>query len=190
MGVWKRRDFLARAAATAALGVASRLAEAGVPSGTPFRVRPFPLSAVRLGPGLFREAVERNRRYVMSLDPDRLLHMFRVTAGLPTTAQPLGGWEQPENELRGHFTGHYLSACALLHAALGDREAKARGEIPEGGYFFVEVFTTLSEVSESLLGPVAQRLEQGTHNSLVPGSNPGGPFRLLRSEIFAPRGGR
>ena len=26
-------------------------------------------------------------------------------------------------------------------------------------------------------GPVAQRLEQRTHNSLVPGSNPGGPFR-------------
>ena len=129
MGVWKRRDFLARAAATAALGVASRLAEAGVPSAMPFRVRPFPLSAVRLGPGLFREAVERNRRYVMSLDPDRLLHMFRVTAGLPTTAQPLGGWEQPENELRGHFTGHYLSACALLHAAQGDAEVKARGDL-------------------------------------------------------------
>ena len=31
-------------------------------------------------------------------------------------------------------------------------------------------------------GPVAQRLEQGTHNPLVPGSNPGGPkfhFRFL-----------
>src|SRR2546423_398317 len=26
-----------------------------------------------------------------------------------------------------------------------------------------------------LRGPVAQRLEQRTHNSLVPGSNPGGP---------------
>ena len=25
-------------------------------------------------------------------------------------------------------------------------------------------------------GPVAQRLEQGTHNPLVPGSNPGGPI--------------
>src|SRR5437016_2655064 len=31
-------------------------------------------------------------------------------------------------------------------------------------------------------GPVAQRLEQGTHNPLVPGSNPGGPsFCLTRS---------
>ena len=25
-------------------------------------------------------------------------------------------------------------------------------------------------------GPIAQRLEQGTHNPLVPGSNPGGPI--------------
>ena len=28
---------------------------------------------------------------------------------------------------------------------------------------------------DSANGPVAQRLEQGTHNPLVPGSNPGGP---------------
>jgi DUF1680 family protein len=56
----------------------------------------------------------------MGLEPDRLLHMFRVTAGLPSHAEPLGGWEQPTNELRGHFTGHYLSACAMLHATSGD----------------------------------------------------------------------
>src|SRR5437762_13064805 len=29
-----------------------------------------------------------------------------------------------------------------------------------------------------LRGPVAQRLEQGTHNPLVPGSNPGGPKEI------------
>ena len=50
-------------------------------------------------------------------------------------------------------------------------------------------------------GPVAQRLEQGTHNPLVPGSNPGGPSpeglqgatrrppgrrrRALRNELFS-----
>ncbi len=63
----------------------------------------------------------------MALDPDRLLHMFRVTAGLPSSAAPLGGWEAPANELRGHFTGHYLSACALLAAQTGDRAVRARG---------------------------------------------------------------
>ena len=30
-------------------------------------------------------------------------------------------------------------------------------------------------------GPVAQRLEQATHNRLVPGSNPGGPTNLASS---------
>src|SRR5215510_1652929 len=32
-------------------------------------------------------------------------------------------------------------------------------------------------------GPVAQRLEQGTHNPLVPGSNPGGPIFNFRFSI-------
>jgi hypothetical protein len=32
-------------------------------------------------------------------------------------------------------------------------------------------------------GPVAQRLEQGTHNPLVPGSNPGGPKFHFRFPI-------
>ena len=49
-----------------------------------------------------------------SLDPDRLLHNFRVNAGLPSTAKPLEGWEAPNSGLRGHFTGHYLSAVSLL----------------------------------------------------------------------------
>jgi hypothetical protein len=34
-----------------------------------------------------------------------------------------------------------------------------------------------------VLGPVAQRLEQGTHNPLVPGSNPGGPIQFPISEF-------
>ena len=91
------------------------------------RVRPFALSAVRLRAGAALEALEVNRRYLMGLDTDRLLHMFRITAGLPSTAQPLGGWEAPDNELRGHFSGHYLSACALLAAQTGDAAIRGRG---------------------------------------------------------------
>jgi uncharacterized protein len=91
------------------------------------RVRPFALSAVRLRAGAALEALEVNRRYLMALDTDRLLHMFRITAGLPSTAQPLGGWEAPDNELRGHFSGHYLSACALLAAQTGDAAVRDRG---------------------------------------------------------------
>jgi hypothetical protein len=90
-------------------------------------LRPFALHAVRLRPGPVLEALEVNRRFLMAQDADRLLHMFRLTAGLPSAAAPLGGWEAPDNELRGHFTGHYMSACALLAAQSGDASVRARG---------------------------------------------------------------
>jgi DUF1680 family protein len=91
------------------------------------RVRAFDLKQVRLLQSPFREAQERNREFLHSLEADCLLHTFRLNAGLPSSAQPLGGWERPDVELRGHFTGHYLSACALMYAATGDDELRARG---------------------------------------------------------------
>lgn len=88
----------------------------------------FPLEEVRLLDGPFKHAMELDRKYLHSLDPDRLLHNFRVTAGLPSTAQPYGGWEKPDCEVRGHFTGHYLSACARMYACAGDVELMRRAE--------------------------------------------------------------
>jgi uncharacterized protein len=86
---------------------------------------PFPLTQVRLGNGPCTIAMEADRQYLRSLPPDRLLHTFRINAGLPSTAQPLGGWEAPDCELRGHYAGgHYLSACALMYASTGDEELK------------------------------------------------------------------
>ena len=108
-----RRGFIGSTGALAAL--APRLRLAGSWPTTP-RALPFDLHDVTLGPGPFRDAAEVNRRFLLAQDPDRLLHMFRVTAGLPSSAEPLGGWEAPDNELRGHYTGHYLSACALMSA--------------------------------------------------------------------------
>lgn len=90
--------------------------------------RPFRPGEVRLLDGPFREAMLRNQKYLRSLDPDRLLHTFRLNAGLPSEARPLGGWEAPSCELRGHSLGHYLSACALLWAHEGDGELKSRGD--------------------------------------------------------------
>ena len=91
---------------------------------------PFPMKNVRLRPGAFSAAAEANRRYLKTLPPDRLLHTFRLTAGLPSSAEPLGDWEKPDCELRGHFTGgHYLSACALAFASSGDEELKRNGDL-------------------------------------------------------------
>ncbi len=90
---------------------------------------PFPLQDVRLLDGPFRDAMVRDQRYLLDLDPDRLLHNFRVNVGLPSAAKPLGGWEAPDVELRGHTVGHYLSALALMYASTGDARFKARGDL-------------------------------------------------------------
>jgi DUF1680 family protein len=94
----------------------------------PIAVRSFPLQNVRLLAGPFKEAMDRNTRYLHDLDSDRLLHNFRLTAGLPSSAQPLGGWEEPKVELRGHFVGHFLTACALTYAASGDEALRRKAD--------------------------------------------------------------
>ena len=87
---------------------------------------PFDLTDVRLLDGPFRHAQELDHQYLLSLDPERLLHTFRINAGIPSLAQPLGGWEDPKCEVRGHFVGHYLSACALMYASTGDQRLKEK----------------------------------------------------------------
>jgi DUF1680 family protein len=90
---------------------------------------PFALTEVRLTEGLFRDAMVRDQQFLLDLDPDRLLHDFRVNVGLPSTAKPLGGWEAPDVELRGHSVGHYLSGLALMYASTGDARFKTRGDL-------------------------------------------------------------
>jgi uncharacterized protein len=94
----------------------------------PIKLKPFALTQVRLGEGPFRAAQGWNAGYMKRLSVDRLLHTFRVNAGITSDARPLGGWEEPTGELRGHFTGHYLSACALGYASAGDTGLKQRGD--------------------------------------------------------------
>ena len=96
--------------------------------GAELRTTPYPMSEVRLLDGPCKQAEDYNRAYMMRIAPDRLLHTFRLNAGLASSAEALGGWEAPRGELRGHTTGHYLSACALRAASAGDTETKARGD--------------------------------------------------------------
>lgn len=102
-----------------------KAAGARVPNAIRLAMEPMPIGSVELGPGPIKDAFELNIRYLKSLDPDRLLWSFRKTAGLPSPATPYGGWEAAEVELRGHFVGHYLSACARVIAQTGDSTLKA-----------------------------------------------------------------
>jgi uncharacterized protein len=92
------------------------------------RLQAFPLTQVRLLDGPLKTALEANRKYLRMLDADRMLYAFRRNAGLPAVGKPLGGWEAPDCEVRGHFVGHFLSACALMYSATGDQELKAKAD--------------------------------------------------------------
>ena len=129
-----RRKFLKTSASAASFCIAgpSAVVRALVvepPEHPSDRLTPFPLSSVRLGPGIFKQQEEINARYLDSLTVDRLLHTFRLTAGITSTATPYAGWEDPTCELRGHFAGgHYLSAVALASAGSGNTVLKGRGD--------------------------------------------------------------
>ena len=75
---------------------------------------PFPSHDVELASSWVKQREDLNTAFLRSLEPDRLLHNFRVNAGLPSVAKPLEGWESPGVGLRGHFVGHYLSAVSAL----------------------------------------------------------------------------
>ena len=54
--------------------------------------------------------------------------MFRLNVGLSSSATPCGGWESPTTELRGHSTGHVLTALAQAYASTGDTAFRTKGD--------------------------------------------------------------
>jgi hypothetical protein len=50
------------------------------------------MTEVRLLPSFWKDMMELDRSYLYSLPNDRLAYSVRVTAGIRTDADPLGGW--------------------------------------------------------------------------------------------------
>ena len=121
-----RRQFIA---ASAMAPLAAAAGPASVKDSVQAQARPFDLDSVRLIGTSQLKLMELNRDFLQSLETDRLLHTFRLTAGLPSSAEPLGGWEKPDVELRGHFTGHFLSGCALMSVSAGDTMLRDKGSL-------------------------------------------------------------
>lgn len=101
----------------------------------PMKVKSFDLKDVRLLPSRFRENMMRDSVWMASIEVDRLLHSFRTNAGVFAgreggymTVKKLGGWESLDCELRGHTTGHLLSAYGLMYAATGSEQFKQKGD--------------------------------------------------------------
>ncbi len=90
----------------------------------PVQARAFDLGEIRVTSGPFKHAMERDVAWLLTIEPDRLLHRFHAHAGLPVKGEIYGGWES--EGLSGHTLGHYLSACAMHYAGTGDLEFKRR----------------------------------------------------------------
>lgn len=84
------------------------------------------LSDAVLKNSAFSENRERTLTYLRLLDADRMLYNFRKTFNLENKCEPLGGWEDPKGLLRGHSTGHFLSALALAYSATGEAVFKEK----------------------------------------------------------------
>ena len=132
-----RRDFLRRMfyggtvlAATGAPRNALHSPSTG--EGSPSRptpaALPFALEDITiLDPDLLRMR-RQTLDYMLALDFDRLLHNFRLNAGLPSSAAPLYNRESPTNGWRGHYVGHFLSASGQMYATTRDARIKSKAD--------------------------------------------------------------
>lgn len=112
----------------AAVVVMAASAAQKVTPAVPAAARPLPLTAVRLTGGPLKRAQDLTADYLLKLEPDRMLALYRQRAGLAPKAQPYGGWDGDGRNLTGHIGGHYLSAVSLMYAATGDARFKERAD--------------------------------------------------------------
>ncbi|MFI5569620.1 beta-L-arabinofuranosidase domain-containing protein [Streptomyces sp. NPDC051740] len=134
-------------AATTGRAVAAPAAPAAA-SGVPaaWTVRPFGLEDVTLGPGVFAGKRRLMLDHARGYDVNRLLQVFRANAGLSTRgAVAPGGWEGLDGEangnLRGHYTGHFLTMLAQAYRGTGEQVFADR---------IATVVRALTEVREAL----------------------------------------
>lgn len=169
-----RRFFLAAGGtATLAGGLAVR-AFASAPRGAlPSSAQSLPLADVRLTPSVFRNAVDVNLKYLLSLDANRLLHNFHTGAGLEPKAPVYAGWES--DTIAGHTLGHYLSALALIHAQTGEEEPRRRA-----AYVIDELAIVQEKRGDGYIGALGRKREDG---KVVDGQEIFG--EIMRGEIVA-----
>lgn len=87
----------------------------------------FELSQVSLESDAYDQKtkfIENRDKFILTLastDPNSFLYMFRDAFGQPQPegAKPLGVWDSQDTKLRGHATGHYLTAIAQAYASTG-----------------------------------------------------------------------
>src|SRR5215813_9150953 len=114
------------------------------------KLNALPLNHVRLTDGPLKTAQEADAKYLLELQPDRLLAFLRQHAGLKAKAEGYGGWDGPKRNLTGHIAGHYLSAVSLMWAATGDQRFKQRAD-----YMVQELKEVQDKQGDGLLSALA-----------------------------------
>lgn len=99
------------------------------------RAHSFDLKDVKLLPGRVYDNLRRDSAWMASISVNRMLHNFRNNAGVYAgleggyeSVKKFGGWESLDCDLRGHTTGHLMSAYGLMYAATGNQLFKLKGD--------------------------------------------------------------
>lgn len=103
-------------------------AEKALISGS-FDLRDISLDKIGENGSILTQNRDRDIAYLKLLDNNRMLYNFYNTFGETDKiagVTPPDGWEKPGELLRGHSTGHYMSALALAYASTGDAEIKTK----------------------------------------------------------------
>ncbi|MFJ4623691.1 beta-L-arabinofuranosidase domain-containing protein [Streptomyces sp. NPDC088812] len=112
--------------ASVAASAATAAPTAVLPPPAAWTLLPFDLGSVSLGPGVFADKRRLMLDHARGYDVHRLLQVYRANAGLSTLgAVAPGGWEGLDGEangnLRGHYTGHFLTMLSQAYASTGDQ---------------------------------------------------------------------
>lgn len=146
------------------------------------KCQPFKMSEVHLLPSRFQENMKRDSAWMMSIPVSRLLHSFRTTSGAFSgkeggymTVQKLGGWESLDCDLRGHTTGHLLSAYAMLYAQTGSAAVKAKAD---------SIVNGLAEVQQAYgRGGYLSAFAEGLVDRNIQGKSVWAPFYTLHKIV-------
>ncbi|MBR3619450.1 MAG: glycoside hydrolase family 127 protein [Bacteroidaceae bacterium] len=97
-----------------------------VPQKTPI-AQPLPLNKVYLQKdNRLSHNKDLDTKTLLELDVTQQLYNYRDTYGLPTEGYKRSdGWDSPTTKLKGHGSGHYMSALAFAYASATDPALKA-----------------------------------------------------------------
>jgi DUF1680 family protein len=109
-------------------------------------------------------------RVMAQTNPDRFLYMFRDAFGQPqpSGAEPLGGWDNQTTRLRGHATGHYLSAIAQAYAST-TYDAALHAEFGKKMDYLIETLYNLAQKSGTPTNAGAPFVAEPTQVPFGPG---------------------